>query len=271
MSLDDLPYDDELLLRERVADLVAGDLSAADAHALQRLIADDPQLQAEEAFWRHIQGQLPEAAHPPEVAVPGPGMAMLLRHKLHGTSGSTDYAPQPMPNPGKNPRRLLSLLPWGIAAAAVVAVAVMAVGLRSEQSWVIYDEYGAQVTLPPWEGQQAGHRPQHAVHGGQSATPPETEQRVWMGVWTRPMELQGFEQQRGLEIMRITEDSPAAKAGLQPRDVILSVDSMATATRWCLPVALQNAEPEQHLQIRYWRAGFDQPQTTELVLGKSWQ
>ncbi|RTE87198.1 MULTISPECIES: M61 family metallopeptidase [Gammaproteobacteria] len=56
----------------------------------------------------------------------------------------------------------------------------------------------------------------------------------------------------GLEVVRVLEDSPAAKAGVSAKDVVIAIDGLkATAKQWQL--ALQRFSPGQSTRIHYFR------------------
>lgn len=255
----DIPSDDELDLQQRIADLVAGDLDEAAARELREAMAEDPKLQNEHDFWSRIHAVLPDAAHPHTVPVPGPGMARILRAKLAQETSSVAVPPIAPARPWWS-----WAAPWAVAAAAVFALVVVlaspyAARGESPQQVMVYDEYGEAFALPSWEVDAVQHR---------RASNADEAPRAWMGLLTRPIELRGFEQERGLEVVRMADDSPAARAGLQARDVIVGIDDMSTATRWCLPHALRGHKPDEQVVLTYWRAGEEGLHTATMTLGQ---
>ncbi|TVR14171.1 MAG: PDZ domain-containing protein [Planctomycetota bacterium] len=256
----DSPSDDELEVRERIADLVAGDLDESSARQLRALLRDDPQLQQEQAFWEQVYDVLPDAAHPHTVPVPGPGMARILRAQLAAEESSIRTPMDPVA-----PRGWWSwTVPWTVAAAAVIGLLLVLMSPQDQasdrqQRVMVYDEYGEAFAVPSWEVEAVEHRHASAEHEAPQA---------WMGLLTRPIELRGFAQDRGLEIVRLAAGSPAAEAGLQPRDVIVSIDDMSTATRWCLPNALRDHQPDEQVVVTYWRAGKEGLHSTAITLGQ---
>lgn len=273
MSAEDFPTDHDVALGERIADWVAGDLDEESAAAVARLVAQDPALQEEVEFWRAVQHELPRAAHPSSIAAPGAGFSEVLKRRLRAESSAVPVAAT----------RVLRMpqfwMPWAVAAAAVVAMTVLIaqphLGASSPGSGVYFDEFGAAVQDPDGRMRETLMVSRSPSTAGSEPSPAplldHPEDRVWLGIWTKPIALEGFAHDRGLMLVRVAADSPAATAGLRPGDVILEVDSMATSTRWCIPHALQSRSPDQQIAITYWREGLAEPQQVWMKLGRCWE
>lgn len=264
----DLHEDEALIdLRERVADYVAGDLDPKTMATLRQAIAADPALQAEERFWRAALADLPEAVRDPRLSGPGVGMATLIRERLSSAT------------PANAPSRQLPLWSgWLVAAAAIAAAVIFVLPWAESQApgSQIFDEYGAAIETP--HHRHAAVRVIHrdaavpAVNTEGTTLPHDhPEDRAWMGIWTKPIALEGFDRRRGLLLVRVADGSPAARVGLRPGDVLLAVDAMATATRWCIPAALEQVRPKQEITITFWRQGFEDIQQVTLAMGRCWE
>lgn len=97
-----------------------------------------------------------------------------------------------------------------------------------------------------------------AAPAGPSAAGDSTEaRRGWLGVYTdelsKPM-LVALDIDHGVLVTEVAEESPAAKAGLEPGDVIVSLDGEATddgsALRWAV-----RDRPDKAVAVRVRRRG----------------
>jgi serine protease Do len=79
----------------------------------------------------------------------------------------------------------------------------------------------------------------------------------------------GLKQPEGALVSRVAPGSPAAKAGLQPGDVILKANGQPIVESGDLPALVDKASPGERLTLEVWRSG----QTRELgaVLGEAKQ
>ena len=87
-----------------------------------------------------------------------------------------------------------------------------------------------------------------------------TVTRGWLGVNIRPMsdevaQVLGFENTKGAVVEAVTEDSPAAKAGLQKNDIILSFDGTDITALGDLTRAVAAKDPDESAAITVLRRG----------------
>ena len=87
-----------------------------------------------------------------------------------------------------------------------------------------------------------------------------TVTRGWLGVNIRPMsdevaQVLGFENTKGAVVEAVTEDSPAAKAGLQKNDIILSFDGTHITALGDLTRAVAAKDPDESAAITVLRRG----------------
>jgi serine protease Do len=84
----------------------------------------------------------------------------------------------------------------------------------------------------------------------------------------------GLDRPRGALVGMVEDDSPGAKAGIKPGDVILEVDGKTIETSAQVPVLVSNTKPGSKLDIEVWRNGASKrltarteeiPQQGELV------
>lgn len=109
--------------------------------------------------------------------------------------------------------------------------------------------------------------PGHA--GGNAAAGPADG--TWIGLRTKEAspELRdqlGLAGNEGLVVDLAAPGGPAAKAGLQERDLILSLDGAAVGTVVALRAAVQSKKPGDKIEVAYLRKG--QRQTTQVTLEK---
>lgn len=77
----------------------------------------------------------------------------------------------------------------------------------------------------------------------------------------------GLPKAAGALVSSVEEGSPAAKAGLQPGDVILSLDGQEIATSSDLPQRVADIAPGARANLEVWRKG--RHQTLGVVVGES--
>ena len=191
-------------------------------------------------------------------------MADVLRQRLQAEgAGPTAKAPaKVIPFARKSP-----IIPWLVAAAAcvVAAFSVLNVNSSTVPENVYFDEFGAMVQ--PSTNSLALPQTVSLTAANNLASSVDIESRPWLGVHAKPINLEGFERDRGLLLINVTANSPAAKAGLRRGDVILKLGKMPLATQWCIPHAMEDLLPEQVVDVDYWREGELKPQTTKVTLG----
>ncbi len=74
----------------------------------------------------------------------------------------------------------------------------------------------------------------------------------------------GLAQANGALVASVEKDSPAAKAGVEPGDVILSVAGQPISDSTELPVAIANRQPGTSVDIEVWRKNRKQALTVKL-------
>ncbi len=97
-------------------------------------------------------------------------------------------------------------------------------------------------------------------------------ERGWLGVTVRPVDdvlaaALGMEDAKGALISEIVSKSPAARAGLKPGDVILSVEGDSVTEIKDLSRLIANTRSGSEIAIGLWRKG--EPQQLQVILGSS--
>jgi len=69
----------------------------------------------------------------------------------------------------------------------------------------------------------------------------------------------------GVFVVTVGDNSPAAEAGLQPQDVILSFNGQEIETMDDLVIGIRSAKIGQEVEIKYWRDGEEKTTTAILV------
>lgn len=95
--------------------------------------------------------------------------------------------------------------------------------------------------------------------------------RGWLGVNIRPMteevaNVLGYDSPKGAVIEAVSEDSPAAKAGLKRGDIIMSFGKTEVTDLRDLTRAVATTEPEQSTQMKVLRKGEEL--TLDVTVGK---
>lgn len=99
--------------------------------------------------------------------------------------------------------------------------------------------------------------------------------RGWLGVQIKPMseeiaQVLGFDAPKGAMVEAVTKDSPAAEAGLEVGDIILSFNGTAIAELRDLPRAVAALDPEAKADITLLRRGQEVTQTVTVgALGQA--
>jgi serine protease Do len=74
----------------------------------------------------------------------------------------------------------------------------------------------------------------------------------------------GLAQPTGALVSNVEEDSAAAKAGVQPGDVILAVDGKPVQDSFALPSAIASMQPGAKVELTVWRDGKKRDLTAKL-------
>jgi hypothetical protein len=266
-SDDDFPRMQAPDMEDRIAALVAGDLEADERLKTQAALGDDADLTRQRDFWREVHSVLPAAARPDDVPLPGPGMAEVLRRRL-----AAEREESVIPGPGSSvfSRRAFGAAGWLVAAAAVLALAVIVPlvgGGGPAPVGIAYAEDGSAARMSPGLDHQ-GFSAITTVHADRpvAVDAQQAVSRPWIGLWSRPVELVGLPKDAGLLVVRVAEESPAAKAGLRPGDVILGMDDVPMFTRNCIRKHIADDQPGSPIQVNFWRSG-DETLDTTLYLG----
>ena len=75
------------------------------------------------------------------------------------------------------------------------------------------------------------------------------------------------QEERGMQFERVVEDGPAAAAGLEPGDILISVGGVATNSRDDLRAAMEGREPGEVVEVVI-RRGSEQ-RTVSITLGRA--
>jgi hypothetical protein len=253
-------------LRAAAADYVAGDLTAHEVAAFEILLAKDPALAREVAYWRRLSGALAPTTPDPAWAPKGDFARSLLQRQ----GGETN-----------RPRAVLIPLPlWlGAATAACLGLAVGWWGSGRNSAGIppppiAFQEDGGPISKPT-DQQFAVYMPLTAITQVETTQPnpavvtAEKFMKPWLGVWTKPVDLatHGAKGGQGLLVLRIASDSPSWNAGIRPGDVILNINQCPVSTPSCIAKRLMSAKPGDSVEVRYWQAESAAVITKQVVLG----
>ena len=195
--------DEQLSPADRVAAMVAGDLDPADQAEVEALIENDPELQAERDYWRSVQASLPEASKPSQVPIPGPGLAAVLKRRLQ----AENLMPAPVAQVRKSSPKVVPMsaaIGWAVAAAACVALAILVIpwGQNDRNGLMIYDEAGVAQVIHSADSSPSSW---HTVSRINTTVPEiamvpadQNQLRPWIGLWTKPIDLEDFDRAHGL-------------------------------------------------------------------------
>jgi len=119
----------------------------------------------------------------------------------------------------------------------------------------------------PRPDQEAERPPRE--EGPEKEKPEKKEEGGFLGVMAAPLnddirDLAGTRE--GVLINSLTDDSPAAKAGLKPGDVIVRIDDTPVGSPEALVEALRGREPGSRVRIAYYRMG--KVQDARVTLGR---
>jgi S1-C subfamily serine protease len=91
---------------------------------------------------------------------------------------------------------------------------------------------------------------------------------TWLGVEggdLAPAEARRLGVDGGAVVRKVRDGSPAATAGLAPRDVIVAVDGVTVQSMSALKVTLRGRRPGQAVDLRFLRDGKEQRVVTTLA------
>jgi len=253
-------------LRHAAGDFVAGDLDDEQARTFARLRDEDPEVQRDVAFWERMHAVLPAAGRPPSSHQGGDDSILRIRHRAAREDARR--------------ARRLAWCGWGLAMAAGIALAVLALrdgGGEDEhdRTLVAYAEDGSALLLPAAQFRQhldADYRQRLAtrqMRADDGEPEVDVSQRPWLGVWTRPVHLKGLPREHGLRVLRLAADTPAARAGVRAGDVLLEFANCPMISRYCIRDALQEGSlrPGDRATMHYWRPSSGEIFQREVVLG----
>lgn len=98
--------------------------------------------------------------------------------------------------------------------------------------------------------------------------------RGWLGVQIQPLDTElaetlGLDKDKGALVAGVTPDSPAAKAGLKPGDVIVGVDGKSIGEMRELPRLIAANKPDAKVALKIWRDGKEIKETVQLASAPS--
>jgi hypothetical protein len=104
------------------------------------------------------------------------------------------------------------------------------------------------------------HEERTAVDGGgeQKGVVPAKGAKLWIGLRTRPADERdapGLDLAGGELVVKVHEDSPAGRAGLEKGDVVLRIDRHPVTKTQTLSKLLKQRAPGDRIDLSYWRAG----------------
>ena len=233
-------------LREMVAEYVAGDLSAGEREAFERLLGDDATLRARVERWRVVRAAMvtPVQSEP----VPDLRAAILRRIAMQSVQRSRRRSP------------------W-LAVAAGLGLAVGALGMAVIDA----QRVAAPVDQAVWFEDGSPAPSGTALRLATYSHPVDTHGlgRPSIGIWFRPVDvdLPGVSNGRGHLVLRVLEGSSAWQAGVRPGDLVLSVAGCPMMTSSCLRQALASTRAGQQVQLAYWSAASKELVATRLTIG----
>ena len=252
-------------LRRAAADYVADDLDADERADFEQELAADDDLQQEVAFWERMGPALRQHGRP-EARLPGPGMLAVVRRRAEEAA-----ALEAATAPGR--LGWTNFLGWGVAAAAILMLSITLLSQPDANPAVMaYTEDGSAVMLPPDNRPRPANRPVMVdFRTAENPAPATNVHRPWLGIWTDPIALRGFDRDRGLRVVRIAENGPAWQAGMRPGDVLLSLAECTMGTRYCIGRAVdqEHLRPGDVVGLRYWQHSTSEIIERQVTLG-SW-
>ena len=233
-------------VRDLVAEYVAGDLSAGEREAFERLLVDDAALRARVERWRVVRS----AMVAPVQGEPAPDLRAAILRRV---------ALQPRQRRGR-------VSPW-LAAAAGLGVAAGALGM----ALIDAQRAAAPADQAVWFEDGTPAASDTAMRLATYSHPVDTHGfgRPSIGIWFRPVDvdLPGVSSGRGHLVLRVIEGSAAWQAGVRPGDLVLSVAGCPMMTSSCLRHALESTSAGQRVQLAYWSAASKELVATRLTIG----
>ena len=255
-------------LKNAAGDFVAGDLSDEDQQLFSEQCASDDDLQKECRCWEGLRDEMHEHGRDPQARVPGPGLAQAVRRRLN------DEAPP------KRQVKPLQFMPWLLAAAAILMLVGQYINSGTNPAgsnqFLGFTEDGAAIVHPDAAGpMQVSFRPSKTIaYSDQASTNPlqETGARPWLGVWTEPVKISGMKDRSGALLVRqVTDGTAAAKAGIRPGDVLLSLGGCEVYSRWCISHAIDDKTAEETFEAEWYRPSSGERISAKLDLGCCWK
>ena len=256
----------DLHLPQAAGDYTAGDLTPEETLRFEELMAQDPGLREETAFWRGLRsGAL---ADPGPAPAPVGDLAQVI-FRRSALAVRRPVAPRPR------------VWFWPMASAAMLMVAVGAwftgratapvptqlaalaptIVEKDEVSFaqpIAWSEDGSPVMPPPSSISWSSYMPQTVRFEVETSRPVPVvnEAKPWIGVWTKPAKLleRGTKVRDAHLVVRVVEGSPAWSAGIRPGDMLMSVNGCPLMTSECLGEAMVTLHAGDEVPAVWWSA-----------------
>lgn len=268
----------KVLLSQAAGDYSAGDLPPEDALAFEELMAKDPALSQETAFWRGLRsGGLADPGAPP--APPADLADVIIRRSALAVRRPVAPRPRSWFLPLSAVAALvLSVGGWAagrysatVGTPLVTAAATITekdeVSLARPVAWM---EDGSPVMPPSTNVSWASYMPQRLRSEVETsvANPVPGEAKPWIGVWTKPAKLleKGSPLRDAHLVIRVVEGSPAWNLGIRPGDMMLSLNGCPLMTPDCMGEAMVTLRAGDRVPASWWSAGDGKRHDGSLVL-----
>ena len=267
-----------ILLKQAAGDYSAGDLSPEDALAFEELMAKDPVLTQETAFWRGLRGSA--LVHPgPPPPLPADLAEVIIRRSALAVRRPVVRQPRSWFFPMTAAAALvLAVGGWGLGrySSATGTPLLMAASVITEKDDVslarpvAWMEDGSQVMPPSTNVSWASYMPQRLRSEVETsvANPVSGEAKPWIGVWSKPAKLleKGSPLRDAHLVIRVVEGGPAWNLGIRPGDMMLSLNGCPLMTPDCMGEAMVTLHAGDRVPAAWWSTGDGKRHDGSLIL-----